>query len=130
MYTLDFISFRVYPPPLNLQNHVLKHFKVATFLIVNKTLSDNFNLMHIWLKCNKQAKKNLGFEVQTWKYQDKSSKMCVIFLHFHFSIWTFFMQRNNLHKKLPIHGIQKVPKLFSFNIKQMLKHSDVYLRFY
>ena len=88
------------------------------------------SILSVFEKGTINKQKNLGFEVQTWKYQRKCSKMCVIFPHFHFSTWTFFMQRKNLQGKLPIQGTQKLPKLFSFNLKQMLWQSDVYFRFY
>jgi len=84
MYTLDFISFRVYPPPLNVRNRDLKQFRVATFLIVNKTLSGNFSLMHTWLKYNKQAKKS-----RFWSPNMKISRK-ILKNERHFPAFSFF----------------------------------------
>ena len=84
MNTLDFISFRVYPPPLNVRNRDLKHFRVVTFLIVNKTLSDNFSLVHTWLKYNKQAKKS-----RFWSPNIKISRKVLKNVH-HFPAFSFF----------------------------------------
>ena len=52
----------------------------------------------------------------------------MIIMHFHFSNLAFFMQRTNLVEILPIHCIQKLTKLFSFCLKQMLWQSHVYFR--
>ena len=52
----------------------------------------------------------------------------MIIMHFHFSNLAFFMQRTNLVEILPIHCIQKLTKLFSFSLKQMLWQSHVYFR--
>ena len=40
------------------------------------------------------------------------------------------MQGKNLYEKLPIYCFQKLPKLYSFCLKQMLREFDVYFRFY
>ena len=84
MYTLDFISFRVYPPPLKLRNHDLKHFRFETFLIVNKTLSGNLSLMHIWLKYKKTS-----FKSRFWSTNMKISRKILKSVRY-FPAFSFF----------------------------------------
>ena len=43
---------------------------------------------------------------------------------------TVFNAKKKICEKLPVYCIQKMPKLFNFYLKQMLRQSNVYLRFY
>ena len=52
----------------------------------------------------------------------------MIIMHLRFSNLALFMQRTNLVEKLPIYCIQKLPKLFSFCLKQMPWQSHIYFR--
>ena len=129
MYTLDFISFRVYPPPLKLRNRDQKHFRVTTFLIVNNTLSDNFSLMHIWLKYNKQAKQS-RFWISNMKISSKNPKKCVSFSR----IFIFLSEHFSCKEKICLRNCPSIASKnclnYSAHMKQVLKHSDVYFRFY